>query len=267
MASEDQFRNYFPLMRRVIILVAVLTAVPVILWTITVFVRGYFGPPKIATAKPLAVVVSAETPTAPAAGGQDAGAQPASTPREAKLVDAPPVVEARATATDARTLAPAAQAGSIWDQQRQAGSDAGPPPNAPSAAVTPAPATGDRRTADHRAFDQRSAGQKAALAPAAQPMPAAAAMPDASAQSTGTLADQDTAEAEQDQQGADAALPAATPIPGPVPLPRHRPRYFAMLQGGVPMPRPRPEAAGSTASEGSATPLGWLQKIFTPQQQ
>ena len=44
MASEDQFRHYFPLMRRVIILVAVLTAVPVILWTITVFVRGYFGP-------------------------------------------------------------------------------------------------------------------------------------------------------------------------------------------------------------------------------
>jgi hypothetical protein len=40
-----------------------------------------------------------------------------------------------------------------------------------------------------------------------------------------------------------------------------------MLQSGVPMPRPRPEAAGSTASEGSATPLGWLQKFFTPQQQ
>jgi hypothetical protein len=255
MASEDQFRNYFPLMRRVIILVAVLTAVPVILWTITVFVRGYFGPPKIATAKPLAAVVSAETPAS-----QDAGTQQAPTSQQAKLVDAPPVVEARATATDARTLAPAAQAGSIWDQQRQAGSDAGPP-NAPSAAMTPAPATGDRR-----ASDQRAVGQKTATAPTAQTMPAAPGMADTSAQSTGTLADQDTAEAEQDQQGADAALSAATPIPGPVPLPRHRPRYFAMLQGGVPMPRPRPEAAG-TASEGSATPLGWLQKIFTPQQQ
>ena len=262
MASEDQFRNYFPLMRRVIILVAVLTAVPVILWTITVFVRGYFGPPKSATAKPLAAVVSAETPAAPAAGGQDAGTQPASTPREAKLVDAPPVVEARATATDARTLAPAAQAGSVWDQQRQAGSDAGPPPNAPHGAMAPAQGTGARR-----ASDQRAGGQKTALAPAAQAMAAAPAMPDASAQPTGTLADQDTADAEQDQQGADAALPAATPIPGPVPLPRHRPRYFAMLQSGVPMPRPRPEAAGSTASEGNATPLGWLQKIFTPQQQ
>jgi hypothetical protein len=259
MGNEDQFRNYFPLMRRVILLVAVLTAVPVILWTITVFVRDYFGPPKIATAKPLAAMVSAETPAAPAAGGQDAGTQSASTPREAKLVDAPPVVEARATTTDARTLAPAAQAGSVWDQQRQAGSDAGPPPNA----AAPAQASGDQRAALQRAFDQRTAGQKTALAPAAQGMPAAPAMPDASAQTTGTLADQDTAEAEQDQQGADAA----TPIPGPVPLPRHRPRYFAMLQGGVPMPRPRPEAAGSTASEGNATPLGWLQKIFTPQQQ
>jgi hypothetical protein len=259
MASEDQFRNYFPLMRRVILLVAVLTAVPVILWTITVFVRGYFGPPKIATAKPLAAVVSAETPAAPS---QDAGTQPGSTPQQAKLVDAPPVVEARATATDARTLAPAAQAGSVWDQQRQAGSDAPPP----SDAAAPAQASGDQRAAVRRAFDQRAAGQKTAPAPAAQPMPAAPAMSDNSVQSTGTLPDQDTAEAEQDQQGADGALPAATPIPGPVPLPRHRPRYFAMLQGGVPMPRPRPEAAG-TASEGSATPLGWLQKIFTPQQQ
>jgi hypothetical protein len=258
MGSEDQFRNYFPLMRRVIILVAVLTAVPVILWTITVFVRGYFGPPKIATAKPIAAVVSAETPAAPAAGDQDAGTQP----QQAKLVDAPPVVEARATATDARTLAPAAQAGSVWDQQRQAGSEAG----APSDAAAPAQASGDQRAAVRRAFDQRAAGQKTALAPAAQPMPTAPATPDGSAQTTGTLADQDTAEAEQDQ-GGDAASPAATPIPGPVPLPRHRPRYFAMLQGGVPMPRPRPEAAGSTASEGNATPLGWLQKIFTPQQQ
>jgi hypothetical protein len=247
MASEDQFRHYFPLMRRVIILVAVLTAVPVILWTITVFVRGYFGPPKIATARPLAAV-SIEAPATPAAS-QDGSARPTAAPQEAKVVDAPPFGEARASATDARTLAPAAKGGTIWEQ-RQAGSDAGPPSTAPSAAMAApaAPGGGDQR-----------AGQ----APAAKMMAAAPAMPDASA---GTLAAQDPPDTEQ--QTADAALPAAEPIAGPVPLPRHRPRALAMLQnGGVPMPRPRPEAAGSTASEGSATPLGWLQKLFTPQQQ
>ena len=161
MASEDQFRHYFPLMRRVIILVAVLTAVPVILWTITVFVRGYFGPPKIATARPLATV-SVEAPATPAAN-QDASARPPAAPQQAKVVDAPPFVEARATGTDARTLAPAAKGGTIWEQ-RQAGSDAGPPSSAPSAAMTaPGVAAGG---------DQR-AGQ----APAAQMMAAAPACP------------------------------------------------------------------------------------------
>lgn len=252
MGNEDQFRNYFPLMRRVIMLVAVLTAVPVILWTITVFVRGYFGPPKIAAARPLAAVVSVEEPATPAVASQDAAARPPSMPQQAKVVDAPPFVEARAAATDARTQTPAAKGGSIWDRQ---GNDAGPPPNAPSAAMVaaPAPAAGDQRAVDRRA--------------AAQTVPAVPAMPDASTQNTGTLAAQDPAETEQQQQTADTALPAAEPIAGTVPLPRHRPRYFAMLQNGVPMPRPRPEAAGSTASEGSATPLGWLQKLFTPQQQ
>jgi hypothetical protein len=109
--------------------------------------------------------------------------------------------------------------------------------------------------------------QRAGQAPAAKMMAAAPAMPDASAPTTGTLAAQDAPETDQQQQTADAALPAAEPIAGAVPLPRHRPRALAMLQSGVPMPRPRPEAAGSTASEGSATPLGWLQKLFTPQQQ
>jgi type IV secretory pathway VirB10-like protein len=250
MASEDQFRHYFPLMRRVIILVAVLTAVPVILWTITVFVRGYFGPPKIATARPLAAVSVVEAPVTPAAS-QDASARPPAAPQQAKVVDAPPFGEARATATDAPTLAPAAKGGTIWEQ-RQAGSDAGPPSSAPSAAMTaPAASAGGDQRAGH----------------AAQMMAAAPAMPDASAPTTGTLAAQDPPETDQQQQSADAALPAAEPIAGAVPLPRHRPRALAMLQSGVPMPRPRPEAAGSTVSEGSATPLGWLQKLFTPQQQ
>jgi len=236
MGSEDQFRHYFPLMRRIIILVAVLTAIPVILWTITVFVRGYFGPPKIAGPRPLATA-SIEAPA-----GQDA--------------NAPAVVEARATVTDARAMPPAVKWPSPGD--RQGGSDAGPPSSAPSAAVmAPAgPASADQRA-------QAAVAQTTAAAPA---MPTGAGMQTGAADTSGALAPQDSADADQ-QQTADTALPAAQPIAGPVPLPRHRPRSFAMLTSAVPMPRPRPEAAAAAGSEGGANPLGWLQKIFTPQQQ
>jgi hypothetical protein len=237
MGSEDQFRHYFPLMRRIIILVAVLTAIPVIMWTITVFVRDYFGPPKIAGPRPLATA-AIEAPITP---GQDA--------------NAPPVVEARATVTDSRTIPPAVKWPSPGD--RQGSNDAGPPSSAPSAAVmAPAGSAGT----DQRA--QVPAAQTMAAAPA---MPAGAAMQTGTSDTSGALAAQDSADA--DPQAADTALPAAQPIAGPVPLPRHRPRSFAMLTSAVPMPRPRPEAAGTAGSEGGANPIGWLQKIFTPQQQ
>jgi hypothetical protein len=241
MGSEDQFRHYFPLMRRIIILVAVLTAIPVIMWTITVFVRGYFGPPKIAGPRPLATA-AIETPVTPAAS-QDA--------------NAPPVVEARATVTDARTIPPAVKWPSSGD--RQGSNDAGPPSSAPSAAVTgPAGSAGT----DQRAT-QAPGPQMMAAAPA---MPTGTVMQTGAADTSGALAGQESADTDQ-QQTADTALAAAQPIAGPVPLPRHRPRSFAMLTSAVPMPRPRPETAGAAGSEGNATPLGWLQKIFTPQQQ
>ena len=263
MGSEDQFRHYFPLMRRIIILVAVLTAVPVILWTITVFVRGYFGPPKIAGPRPLATI-SAEAPATPAAS-QDANARPQAATQQGKLVDAQPVVEARATATDARTVPPAVK----WPTpggDRQSGSDAGPPSSAPSAAAT-APAGGDQK-ASLALASQMMATQTTrvqGMPPSAPAMPSGAAVPDASGSTTGAIAAQDSSDADQ-QETADAALPPTQPIAGPVPLPRHRPRSFAMLTSGVPMPRPRPEGAGAAGAEGE-NPLGWLQKLFTPQQQ
>ena len=53
--DDDEFRHYLPLLRRIIILVAVITAVPVILWTITAFVRTYVGPPKVPDLPPAGV--------------------------------------------------------------------------------------------------------------------------------------------------------------------------------------------------------------------
>src|SRR5262249_35119554 len=44
--DEDDYNNrrYAPVLRRVIILVAVIIAVPVMMWTITIFIRSYVDP-------------------------------------------------------------------------------------------------------------------------------------------------------------------------------------------------------------------------------
>jgi hypothetical protein len=98
MREDDGFGHYVPLLRRLIILVAVIIAVPVILWTITAFVRTYVGPPRIPTFHQLASTASINAPSANASpeataqlqqGGGGSGA----------------VVEALATATDARDVA------------------------------------------------------------------------------------------------------------------------------------------------------------------
>ena len=60
--DDEEFRHYVPLLRRIIILVAVITAVPVVLWTITAFVRTYVGPPKIPTFHQLASTASINVP-------------------------------------------------------------------------------------------------------------------------------------------------------------------------------------------------------------
>src|SRR5580658_3643281 len=49
MRDDDDIRLYMPVLQRIIILVAVIIAVPVMLWTITAFVRTYVGPPQLPT--------------------------------------------------------------------------------------------------------------------------------------------------------------------------------------------------------------------------
>lgn len=44
--DDNRFQRFVPLLRRVIILLAVLAATPVVLWMITTFVRAYVGPPE-----------------------------------------------------------------------------------------------------------------------------------------------------------------------------------------------------------------------------
>src|SRR4029077_4265309 len=59
--DDSNIQHYAPVLRRIIILVAVITAVPVMLWTITTFMHTYIAQPTISTPRPLATATAAST--------------------------------------------------------------------------------------------------------------------------------------------------------------------------------------------------------------
>ncbi len=230
--DEDQFRYYVPLLRRIIILVAVITAIPVILWTITAFVRTYVAPPKVPTFRPMTATASIAVPPVPdnigKAPAQGAMAQPPS-----------PMPEARAAANDARDAATGAKGSLLPDRMADVTGNAGAPRIAELTPAAPADAT-------PRAADGMTPGAPNASAPGGPAISAQMPPPPMDA--------------------AADTLPAAAPLSGPVPLPRHRPRNLDVAQLSVPVPRPRPGAAGEGGSDTSgASPLEWIRSIFQQQ--
>jgi hypothetical protein len=236
MREDEDIRQYMPVLRRFIILVAVIIAIPVVMWTITAMVRTYVGPPKLPTFRPMAA--------APAGPDQAAAAPVAD---EAGKSARQPLVEANGTTSDGVT-----------------GSTAAPNGNTAPAAGSPAPAAaGSFQTANLQpanapanmasgpgsgvsqfAPEERQAGTNWPSPPATNwPNPAAA------------------------QPAAGQPAANAQPIEGPVPLPRKRPQSFTIAQNqGIPLPRPRPDAAGPAAEQPQATPATWLRNIFGSQQ-
>ena len=65
--DDSNIQHYAPVLRRIIILVAVITAVPVMLWTITAFMHTYIAQPTIPAPRPLAAATDTATPASPAA--------------------------------------------------------------------------------------------------------------------------------------------------------------------------------------------------------
>src|SRR4029077_5521685 len=63
--DDSNIQHYAPVLRRIIILVAVITAVPVMLWTITAFMHTYIAQPTVPAPRPLATATA--EPTRPAA--------------------------------------------------------------------------------------------------------------------------------------------------------------------------------------------------------
>ena len=63
----SNIQHYAPVLRRIIILVAVITAVPVMLWTITAFMHTYIAQPTISAPRPLVTSTDTAVATSPAA--------------------------------------------------------------------------------------------------------------------------------------------------------------------------------------------------------
>jgi len=236
--DDDEFRHYVPLLRRIIILVAVITAVPVVLWTITAFVRTYVGPARIPTFHQLASTASINAPGGTATPDGTAQLQAA---MQAKLAN-----QSAATASDPS----AAPKGSLLGD-RAADGDAN------------APTQGTPRTTEASAAPPMA--PRSAMAPRGTEVfpPSPLAAPDnATPDSIGAVAGAQPAATEPTAD----ALPPAAPLSGPVPLPRHRPREAGTIRtadiapSNVPMPRPRPDAAGTgaAAETTSASPIGFL---------
>jgi hypothetical protein len=204
--DDDNIQHYAPVLRRIIILVAVITAVPVMLWTITAFMHTYIAQPTIPSPQPLA---AASAPSAPAS--------PAANTASVSAAAAPTVADARATdeAGGDRTRASADNTGALNVQVAAAQPTLSAAPAAP-----PAPAAVTVQAAP------------AAPAPSVFPDPPLVTPP-AQTPTTPDLANDAAAD----------ALPPPDPITGPVPLPRHRPNVIALADTDIPLPRARPSDA------------------------
>jgi hypothetical protein len=277
---DDNIRLHTPILQRVLILAAVIIAVPVVMWTITAFVRSYVARPKApvpqqvaSTESPAAARLGSQVPlTAAPAANQPAPNLPAPPPRadtpvpvpsvDASLavppvtgkIPQPPGVQSISSQQPSPPPAPAGRPGT-------AGIDttaSSPAPTGPIAAAPTVPAAGPAlRTADNAptaaargdrdlAWPNPNStsppGFGSAVAPAA---PAAPAAPRTAAIET---------------------LAPSEPIHGPIPLPRHRPAGAAMASSGpasgtsagpVPLPRGRPSGAPAEASSPLTNPGGY----------
>lgn len=248
--DDNNIRLYTPVLQRIIILVAVIIAVPVVMWTITAFVRTYVAPPRVPTFQPLSLTPS--PPPDSASAGQQAAVTPA--PQDAQRPATP-----ASPPTDANAPGAAAQVAAADQSAQPPQSTTAPPPD--NAQPMPAaPATPD------------SANQAAAAPPPsnfAWPSPTTSppAIP------PGTMAAAPSGQDQATSDGASADLPTVAPLTGRIPLPRHRPNVIAMaepaapstvtasalpMSAAVPLPRARPasapEATPTTATD--TAPVG-----------
>jgi hypothetical protein len=219
--DDDHSQSFGPVLRRIAILAVIITAVPVMLWSITSFMRTYVAQPVISSPRPLAFTSSPAV--APASSADNSASPQANSP----------VVEARATATDAAGKS---------DQT----SDTAVPAPSSVTAYAPAPAA----TAQP-AWPTPHANDQTGSTSAGSPWPDPSQAIGERRLQTATSGDDST-----------DALPASAPLTGPIPLPPHRPKFLAMADGAIPLPRKRPGGADATADPPPAEEGNFLTHLF-----
>jgi hypothetical protein len=272
--ADDSIRLYTPIFQRVIILAAVIIAVPVLMWTITTFVRSYVARPRVptlehvASTSPSTRVPLTAAPPAPSPSDQS----PPRTDRDAARDTPNPADEMRQgtgtlAALPATTAAPAAvnsPSAAVQAAPAQAPS--------PASAASGAAATGDAsssplprqpqamtqppRPNDNAPLSATSGSSDRGIA---WPNPNTTSPPDFGAS---RLASPPAPPA---RAAAAEVIPAGEPLSGPIPLPRHRPGILAMA-GSVAGPVTGTSAASTTGSitPGGAIPLPRVRPTDAP---
>jgi hypothetical protein len=253
---DDDIRLYTPVLQRIIILVAVIVAVPVVLWTITAFVRSYVAPPRLPTFQPMALLPQSDSTAATPQA--NTASNPASSPALAQATMPPAQTAATAAISDGRSqlLDIRKPPDGILPQSAAVGAGAAPqlatatpvqptiaqpaaavappiaaqpmaPPASP-APVAPAPPLGTVQ--DSAVKGDSSATPSTADRSFAWPNPTGTVVN--AGTTTGTATGPMVAAQDQPNPGDTATddLPAAKPIAGRVPLPRRRPNVVAMVQ-------------------------------------
>jgi hypothetical protein len=219
--DDDGIWHYVRLLRRITILFALTTAVPVILWTITAFIRYQVALPKVSTFHNAFATASINAPERVTISEPT---QQQSMPQQPKLAD-----PQGANETERAAL--------------QASPDA--LPSAPSTAQT-------ADTSSALAAISNSATPMVAEGAHGLPPPFAA-NEGATAETAGAIQPAVATEA-----ASDVPFDSA-PLSGPIPLPRPKPhnagtvRTADTLRALVPMPRPRPARGGSGAQQETTT--------------
>jgi hypothetical protein len=275
--DDDHIRLYTPVLQRVVILAAVVIAVPIVMWTITTFVRSYVARPKVpalehvASMNTRAPAIAAAAPSAlPPPAYQSAipqadaaptgdGPAPAAELRKASLPDASPSPAAASGSTGAPLPSATMQTPSSAITATTTGDvSAG---NSTTAAIPPAPRVPQLpRSADNAASAGAPSSSDRGIA---WPNPNATSAPDFGASRL-------PPPPPPPRIAAAEVLPAAEPIRGPIPLPRHRPGILAMVasspaasspaasspaaSGAVPLPRIRPSDAPAEAANSVIEP-------------
>jgi hypothetical protein len=268
--NDENIRLYTPVLQRAFVLAAVIIAVPVMMWTITTFVRSYVARPKVPT---LEHVASTNMPTRIPA----ISSSPPSPAPSAADQSAPQRVD-RASASDAASpenrngptklaLPPDPSASPATANNPSGVFLRAAPTQTPSSAMTTATTTGDLSTGSTL---PALPAPRPSLAPRSNDNTASTGTPNSSDRglawpNPNTTSPPDFAAprlapspalAPPARAAATEVLPAQEPLRGPIPTPRQRPGTFAVAAaasggaatGPVPLPRARPATPPAEAA-------------------